>query len=182
MEFAGAVHRIAEPRWLSWESRVYGELLCVRIRVAGSPFPWALFWLEVEELNRLLAKEAFAKMSKLINRLIDEKKAQTGSLIVAADSELEAIAPTVAELLTTQTKKEGVVYDPFGMFVYARQGSWFASLSQKRLGYSWRGEGGTIKEAVADLELRIKRGDESSAPPARGKHKVPRNGQEEQKP
>lgn len=144
----------------------------------GSEGPFAVF-VGLTGLVPVEVTERIEFMSKLIRDLVKAKKADTGVSIEADDEWLRSIAPTVHELLTTLLKDEGTIYEPAGLFLYAAQGTWCASLSNRKLRFKRRGEGHTVEEALKSLESKIG-GEETEGGAARSrKHKVPgseRNG------
>lgn len=148
--------------WVWWSAYREGELYVAagRLAHARDPFAVILFDADTGEGFTYYAWERL--MSKLIERLIEEKQADTGKSIVAHDDDLSDLAPLVHELCTTAIRKKGRKYDPAGVFIYASQGSWYAQVTSKSLDFRRRGEGGTIREALADLEKRMgKMGEES---------------------
>lgn len=120
----------------------------------GADGPFALF-VSLTGLVPQLVEERIRYMSKLIRDLVKQRKADTGVSVEADDEWLRSIAPTIHELLTTLLKDEGTVYEPAGLFLYAAQGSWCASLSNRKLRFKRRAEGPTIEAALRELEARV---------------------------
>lgn len=120
----------------------------------GREWPFAIHACVTSQLSYELTRR-IKQMSNLIRHLVKAKKADTGMSIEADDEWLRNLAPTVHELLTTSLKDEGTVYEPAGLFLFASQGTWCASLSNRKLRFKRRAEGHTIEEAIRQLESKM---------------------------
>jgi hypothetical protein len=107
------------------------------------------------EGNRSMAKSRVAngKLVSIAEKLLLKKKEAAGNTTEAYDEDFVNLTPNVHELLTRTLMDDKKPIEPASLLVFARSGSWHACLSHKGLKLKWWGEGGTIKHALAALEV-----------------------------
>lgn len=153
--FQGWWHRPrGRPMNVFLRSVAFTDCTFCMLHLPGEEGPFAMF-VALTGLVPQLVEERITYMSKIIRDLVKQRKADTGVSIEADDEWLRSIAPTVHELLTTLLKDEGAVYEPSGLFLYASQGTWCASLSNRKLRFKRRAEGVTIEGALRELEAKV---------------------------
>lgn len=168
--FQGWWHRPrGRPTNVFLRSVAFTDCTFCLLHTPGAEGPFAMF-VGLTGLIPSLVEERIAFMSKLIRDLVKQKKADTGVSVEADDEWLRSIAPTVHELLTTLLKDEGAVYEPAGLFLYASQGTWCASLSNRKLRFKRRAEGATIEAALRELEAKVGQ-EEKEGDAARSRHR-----------
>src|SRR5262249_40205353 len=122
--------------WWTWHRQ---ELLLTFIHVAGVREPWALMYSRTGMFDGMDLDTKGTYMSNLIKKLIDRKKAEDGRQVIASDEALEQMAPTVHELLTTVEKQKGKIYESACLIIFAGQGCFRATVSNKALDFKRSG-------------------------------------------
>jgi hypothetical protein len=89
----------------------------------------------------------------IAEKLLLRKKEAAGNTTEAYDEDFVGLTPNVHELLTRTLVDDKKAIEPASLLIFARSGSWHACLSHKGLKLKWWGEGGTIKHALAALEV-----------------------------
>src|SRR5262249_1127697 len=94
----------------------YVDVTFVGLYEPGEQWPFGLMAMRTADVDQIDSLKGVELMSKLIARMIREKKADADIQIVANDEWMRELAPTLHELLTTATKDAGRRYEPFTFF------------------------------------------------------------------
>lgn len=161
--------RPIDPDLIRWKELAVSGWIILTFTCVGATGPFACVWLSEWDWSLLKIRRRRLARMDILKQLLAKRRAQQERAIEATDEELADLVPIVHEIMTKVLRDDKKVYEPAGLFIYAKDGLWHASLSHRKLELKWRGAGDTFKQALAALQDAIR--NDFGAAEANGKRR-----------